>query len=117
MAIHEEALAAQRRAAEHVPQVVRAFMRLRQVSQEHLGEALGLTQRQVSRRLNVPGSIAQEELAALAAFFGVQPATFYKSLPEALADLIAATKEEALIWQSAWLTADELPYTALAHAS
>ena len=78
------------RARLHVPEVIRTFMRVRGVSQEQIGFALGLTQRQVSRRLNVPGAISQEELAGLAAIFGVPPSSFYRPLPDALADLFRA---------------------------
>lgn len=90
MATHQAALEAMERARRHVPEVIRTFMRVRSVSQEQLGFALGLTQRQVSRRLNVAGAISQEELAGLAAIFGVPPETFYKPLADALADLFKA---------------------------
>jgi transcriptional regulator with XRE-family HTH domain len=80
------------RARQHVPEVIRTFMRVRGVSQEEIGFALGLTQRQMSRRLNVPGAISQEELAGIASFFDVEVATFYKSLPDAVADLLSRIK-------------------------
>ena len=87
MAVHEAALAAMERARANVPEVIRAFMRVERVSQEHLGEALGLRQAAVSRRLNVPGALSQEELAAIAAFFGVPIGSFYKPWREAIRDL------------------------------
>lgn len=83
-------------AVTHVPQVLRTFMRLVPLSQEQLGEAMGLSQRQVSRRLNVPGALAQEEVWALADLFGVGVETFYKEMPEAVADLMASARLDEL---------------------
>lgn len=83
-------------ATTHVPQVLRTFMRLVPVSQEQLGERVGWSQRQVSRRLSVPGALAQEDLYALADLFGVEIATFYKPLPEAVADLMGSAKLDEL---------------------
>lgn len=76
------------RARHQLPEVVRTYMRVLRVTQEELGEALGLTQRQVSRRLIMPGSISAEEVAALADFFGVEITSLYKPVPAALADLL-----------------------------
>lgn len=70
-----------------MPDLIRTFMRVTGVSQAELGEALGLTQTQVSRRLSV-GSLSHDELAGIAAFFGVTLATFEKPGKEAIADLL-----------------------------
>ncbi len=78
---------AQKRAREEVPELIRTFMRITGVSQAELGEALGLTQTQVSRRLSV-GSLSHDELAGIAAFFGVTLATFEKPGKEAIRDLL-----------------------------
>lgn len=83
-------------ATTHVPQVLRTFMRLVNLSQEQLGDFVGWSQRQVSRRLTVPGALAQEDVYALADLFGVEIATFYKPLPEAVADLMASAKLDEL---------------------
>lgn len=75
------------RARTNVPVVIRAFMRVEGISQEHLGDALGLRQGAISRRLTKPGALSQEELAAIAAYFGVPIGTFYKPWREAIHDL------------------------------
>ena len=74
-------------ARRQVPATIRAFMRLWDISQHQLGEALGLTQTQVSRRLSVPGSLSYDELEGIARFFSVPVTSFSKPLREALADL------------------------------
>jgi transcriptional regulator with XRE-family HTH domain len=83
-------------AHDHVPEVLRTFLRLLNMSQEQLGGAFGLTQTQVSRRLSGRGDISQDELRGLAAFFGVEMDTFYKPLAEAVADLMASAKLDEL---------------------
>lgn len=92
MAVHAGAIEAMERARSHLPEVIRTYMRVRDISQEQLGQALGMTQRQVSRRLTVPGSISGEEVAALAKFFGVDVASLYKPIPEAVSDLLISGK-------------------------
>jgi transcriptional regulator with XRE-family HTH domain len=88
------------RARRDVPRVVRKFMVVTGVTQEQLGAALGLSQRQMSRRLCVPGALAQEELAAIARLFGVSLDTFHKPLQEAVRDLLD-------VWDPASTTLDE----------
>ena len=88
MGVHAGAIEAMERARTHLPEVVRTYMRVLGISQEQLGEAVGLTQRQISRRLTVPGSLSGEDIAALAAYFGVEIASLFKPLPEAVTDLL-----------------------------
>lgn len=78
-------------ARKQAPEVIRTFMRVRGVTQQQLGEAIGLTQTQLSRRLAVPGSLSHDEMVGLARVFGVSVETFYKPLADALADLFRAT--------------------------
>jgi len=80
-----------------VMEVIRTFMRVMQVSQEALGDALGLNQPQISRRLRVPGSLSVGELVAFARFFRVDPSTLYKPVPEALGDLARAMASRATV--------------------
>jgi len=87
VATHSAAMEAQQRARAEVPEIIRTFMRITGVSQAELGEALGLTQTQVSRRLSV-GSLSHDELAGIAAYFGVTLATFEKPGKEAIRDLL-----------------------------
>lgn len=82
---------AMERARAHLPEVVRTYMRVLRISQEQLGAALGFTQRQISRRLTVPGSLSGDEVAALAAFFGVEVTSLYKAVPDALSDLLQSS--------------------------
>jgi transcriptional regulator with XRE-family HTH domain len=88
MAVHAGAIEAMERARTHLPEVVRTYMRVLGISQEELGQAIGMTQRQVSRRLTVPGSLSGEDIAALAAYFGVEIASLFKPIPEAVTDLL-----------------------------
>jgi transcriptional regulator with XRE-family HTH domain len=81
-----------RAASESVPKVIKTFMRVADVSQQQLADALGMTQTQVSRRLNVPGALSAGELMAMAAFFEVPVESFYKDLPDAVTDLLTAQK-------------------------
>lgn len=76
------------RARRDVPRVVRKFILVTGITQEQLGGALGLSQRQISRRLCVPGALAQEEVAAIAAYFGVPIETLHKPVGEAVRDLL-----------------------------
>ncbi len=87
MAVHAGAIEAMERARTHLPEVVRTYMRVLGISQEELGQAIGMTQRQVSRRLTVPGSLSGEDIAALAVYFGVEIASLFKPLSEAVTDL------------------------------
>ena len=96
MALHAGAMEALERARRDVPAVVRAFLRVTDISQETVGAGIGLSQRQISRRLSVPGALSQEEVAALAAYFGVPVATMYKPVRDAVADLVA-------VWEPATL--------------
>src|SRR5205814_424749 len=80
------------RARNHVPEVLRAFMRFAGVDRYDLAGVMGLTPTQLNRRLHVPGALAQHELAGLAAFFHVPVDTFYKDLTEALNDLAEAAE-------------------------
>lgn len=96
MAIDQDALEAMSWAQAYVPEVLRTFMRIANVGQEHLGAAIGLTQTQISRRLNGRSDMSHQELAALARVFGVELATFHKPLPEAVADLMASAKLDEL---------------------
>ncbi len=99
MALHMGAMEALERARRNVPEVLRAFLRVTDVSQETMGAGIGLSQRQISRRLCVPGALSQEEVAALAAYFGVPVATMYKPVPEAVSDLME-------VWEPATLPTD-----------
>lgn len=90
--VHQAALEAMHEAQAHLPVVVRAAMRVTGTSQQALADALGFTQTQISRRINVPGALSADELAAVAAFFQVDVASFYKPLPEAVADVLTAQK-------------------------
>jgi transcriptional regulator with XRE-family HTH domain len=90
-------MAALERARRDVPRVVRKFMLVTGTTQEQLGGALGLSQRQMSRRLCVPGALAQEELAAIAAYFRVPIETLHKPLPEAVRGLIDAWEPPATL--------------------
>ena len=56
---------------------VRAEVARAQVTQTDLGEALGLTQTQVSRRLAGHVEFGATELAVLADYLGVAVSTFY----------------------------------------
>ncbi|HEV2071053.1 MAG TPA: helix-turn-helix transcriptional regulator [Acidimicrobiales bacterium] len=76
------------RARRDVPRVVRKFITVSGITQEQLGAALGFSQRQMSRRLCVPGALAQEEVAAIAAYFRVPIETLHKPVPEAVRDLL-----------------------------
>lgn len=87
MAVNEEALKVIAEADTRVRETLGVFMRVRKITQAQLGEHLGMSQTQVARRLNVPGALSASELAAMAAFFQVEIATFLKPLPEALSDL------------------------------
>jgi transcriptional regulator with XRE-family HTH domain len=96
MAIDQDALEAMSWAQAYVPEVLRTFMRVAGVGQTEIGAAIGLTQTQMSRRLNGRSDLSQQELVALAKVFGVEAATFYKPLPEAVADLMASAKLDEL---------------------
>lgn len=96
MAIDQDALEAMSWAQTYVPQVLRTFMRVAGVGQADMGAVIGLTQTQISRRLNGRSDLSQQEIAALASVFGVQVATFYKPLPEAVADLMRSAKLDEL---------------------
>lgn len=79
-------------AHEHVPEVLRTFLKVLNMTQDQLGGAFSLSQTQVSRRLSGRGDISQDELTGLAAFFGVEISTFYKPVPEAVTDLMRSAK-------------------------
>lgn len=88
MNTHEAAMEALERARRDVPRVVRKFIDVTGITQDQLGEALGLSQRQISRRLCVPGALAYEEVVAIATYFGVPIETLSKPIPEAVRDLL-----------------------------
>lgn len=96
MVLDEQALAAMHWARHHVPDVLRTFMGVARVSQESLGSAIGLTQSQMSRRLLGRSDFSQQEVAALASIFGVEVATFYKAMPDAVADLMGSARLDEL---------------------
>lgn len=87
MAIEKAVLDAMSVADERARRLIRTFMRLCDISQGDLAEALSMTQTQISRRLNVAGSLSYGELAAIAAFFGVPVSTFEKDEQDAVNDL------------------------------
>lgn len=82
------AMEAFQRAQQNVPRVIKKYLAVTGISQEQIGAVLGLTQRQMSRRLCVPGALAQEEVAAIAVYFGVPVETLQKPVPEAIGDLM-----------------------------
>ncbi len=88
MTADARALEALERARHNVPRVIRKFLVVTGITQEQLGSVLGLSQRQMSRRLCVPGALAHEEVAAIAAYFGVPVETLQKPVQEALRDLM-----------------------------
>jgi plasmid maintenance system antidote protein VapI len=92
VAVSPRILEAQRHARTHVPNVLRTFLRVTGHSQQELADALGVTQPAISRRLRGTGTISQDELVAVAAFFEVPVESFYKDLPDAVTDLLTAQK-------------------------
>lgn len=90
-----------RRARENVPAVVRALMRVEGVNQATLGAALRLGQRDVSYRLTHPQAISVDELAGIAAYFGIEVTTLLKPEREALADYFLSTRAKGALLCSA----------------
>lgn len=96
MAIDQDALEAMTWAQAYVPEVLRTFMRVAGIGQTDLGAVIGLSQTQMSRRLNGRSDLSQQELVALARVFGVDVATWFKPMPEAVADLMGSAKLDEL---------------------
>jgi len=90
VAIEKSVLDAMNVADRRAMRLIRTFMRVRDVSQGQLAQALHMSQTQISRRLNVPGALSYGELAAVAAFFGMPVSVFEKEEREAVNELLGA---------------------------
>lgn len=65
-------------ARKSIPRVLRLMLRLSDRRSAELGEALGWSRASLSDRLTGKTRITSDELAACAAFFGVEPGVFYQ---------------------------------------
>jgi transcriptional regulator with XRE-family HTH domain len=60
-----------------VPRVVRLYAKARRITDQSLADQLGLSRTAVRLRLSGQTRIADDELAALAVIFGVEPGDFF----------------------------------------